>query len=190
MSIYKGVNLLPKVKTKEIKKYSSITKKMVLYLFWLLIIIIVNVISYIPVSLEKVQLLNLDKRRKQIIADLQQDQKKYILYHNIVFRLQIIENLQKSRFYLSKLVDVVDNTVYPSVAGQYTIHKDGTVSIGLSTDTFTKASISWHKLLTQKQVFKTLNLSSFSNQNEKIPFILKGQINLDTIKQDDTTHTK
>ncbi len=180
---YRGVNLLPTIKETEVRKYSTWTKKLIMYLVWLVIIILVDIASYIPVSLEKIQLLSLTNKKKQIIADLTKDKEKYIKYHNIVFRLMIIENLHKSRFYLSKLVEVVDNTVYPSVANKYTIQKDGTVTIGLSTDSFTKASISWHKLLVNSDIFQNLNLSSFSKQqNEAVPFLLRGKINLNKIK--------
>lgn len=180
---FKGVNLLPKIKEAEVKEYSTWTKKIVMYLVWLLIIILVNVGAYIPVSLEKIQLLALNKEKKQLAADITRDKSKYIKYHNIVFRLSIIDHLQRSRFYLTKLVKVVDDTVYPSTALRYTIHKNGEVAIGLTTDSFTKASISWHKLLVKKDIFLNLNLSSFSQQNKKVPFELRGKINLDQIKE-------
>ncbi len=179
---YKGVNLLPTIKEKQIKQYSTFNKKLLKYSLWVLFIILINLLSYIPVSIQKVRLANLQKEKKELLITINNQKEKYIKYHNLAFRVNLLENIKRSRFYLSQLVRVVDNTTYPSVATQYTIGKNGHVIIGLKTDSFIKASVSWHKLLTKRELFKSLNLSSFSNQKGTIPFILKGQVNIKFIQ--------
>lgn len=189
MEIYKGFNLLPKIKKSQASKIANRSglqlipkKRLFLYTIWTGVLFVLVLANYLVLSYTKIELARLTKAKNQLVASLEQDKEKYLLYHNISFRQLIIQKIQQQKYRPSILIDQIDAIIPPSKARQYMLDREGTVSLGLTSKDFVNAAITWRRLILNKDIFVNLELRNFSLTEEGyVPFVLKGQLNIPKI---------
>ena len=189
MYVYKGFNLLPKVKKTDRgllkgnpRTYMPPKKHIVLFSIWFVVIFTGTFISLLIHSYSKIRLAQITKSRDMIVNKLEQNKDIYLLYHNISIRQQIINQISQQKYRPTILIKHIDGIIPPSRATQYTIERTGDISLNLIADSFLNAAVTWHKLVLDNSVFLELALHTFSkNSKGLVPYVLKGKLNMNNI---------